>query len=545
LAPKGGEPAGYGERTVAETQTPDSRTGRVLAGRYRLDHLIASGGMAQVWEATDEVLARRVAVKVLHPHLAADEKFVARFRREAVAVARLAHPSIVSIYDTCSDDGIEAIVMELVRGTTLRRELDRRDDRIVEPGEAVGIISQVADALDVAHRAGVVHRDIKPANILLSEDGRVMVADFGIAKAAEEVDLTQAGTTLGTAKYLAPEQVEGQPVDARADVYALGVVLYELLCGRAPFVADTEAATALARLQREPLRPRQLRAGVPREIEEVVLRAMARRPEDRYSTGGDLRDALQAAARGDSVEPRTPPPPPPAPLPTGVTPGVRNDGAPAWPRPAAATITPPPAPRFSQTERSWLVPTVVIVIIAVGLGVAGVLVSRTEAARELLDRLDDGGALLDEAEPAPAVLAGAQAFDPQGDGTESDGEASLAVDGDASTFWETEGYNTRRLSGLKEGVGLVVSLAEATELDQLRITSPSNDWSARIFVAEEAGDSLGDWGEPIATQEAIPAGDVVFDLGGTRAAHVLIWITDLGDEPPRVHTRVAEVQVTT
>src|SRR3954463_12314876 len=206
-----------------------TETGRVINGRYRLDRLVASGGMAQVWDATDEVLARRVAVKVLHPHLAADESFVARFRREAVAAARLSHPSIVSIYDTCSDDGCEAIVMELVDGSTLRELLDER--KWLEPGQAVTIIAEVADALETAHRGGVVHRDVKPANILLSSDGRVLVADFGIAKAGA-ADLTTTNTTLGTAKYLAPEQVEGNPVDGRADVYALGVVLYETLCGR-------------------------------------------------------------------------------------------------------------------------------------------------------------------------------------------------------------------------------------------------------------------------------------------------------------------------
>src|SRR5262245_17447801 len=189
--------------------------------------------MATVWEAVDEILARRVAVKVLHPHLASDHQFVARFRREAVAAARLSHPAIVSIYDTCTDDGVDAIVMELVRGTTLRTELDRRGR--FEPDAAAAVVAEIADALACAHEAGIVHRDIKPANVLLSNDGRVLVTDFGIAKAGDGLDLTGTNMTLGTAKYLAPEQVEGGPVDARTDVYATGVILYELLCGRPPF----------------------------------------------------------------------------------------------------------------------------------------------------------------------------------------------------------------------------------------------------------------------------------------------------------------------
>ena len=202
--------------------------------------------MASVWSAHDEVLARQVAVKVLHPHLGADDQFVARFKREAVAAAKLAHPSIVAIYDTCTDGDTEAIVMELVRGPTLRAELDRRGR--FAPPEAARIVADVADALATAHAAGIVHRDVKPGNVLLAADGRVLVADFGIAKAADGLDLTGTDTTLGTAKYLAPEQVDASlgPVDARADVYAAGVILYELLCG----------AAALRRRHRGGHRPR-------------------------------------------------------------------------------------------------------------------------------------------------------------------------------------------------------------------------------------------------------------------------------------------------
>lgn len=261
---KAKNPDRYREPAVVDQVPPaapaaDDLAGRLLAERYRLRRLIATGGMAQVWEADDEVLSRPVAVKLLHARLAADSSFVSRFRAEAIAAARLAHPAIVSIYDTCNDDGHEAIVMELVRGTTLRRLLDER--HALDPGEATAIAVQVADAHEAAHRAGLVHRDVKPANILLSDDGRVLVADFGIAKASAGADLTQDGMMIGTAKYLAPEQVEGKPVDARTDVYALGIVLYESLCGRPPFQADTDAATALARLNQEPLRPRQMRGG--------------------------------------------------------------------------------------------------------------------------------------------------------------------------------------------------------------------------------------------------------------------------------------------
>jgi len=179
--------------------------------------------MAQVFEATDEVLARRVAVKILHPHLSTDQAFVRRFRAEAVSAARLTHPSIVSVYDTVEDDGVNAIVMELVSGTTLRADIDAHGPLQLSAVLAIG--TQVADALGAAHANGLVHRDVKPANILLSADGRVLVADFGIAKAAQSSDNTDNGAMVGTAKYLAPEQVNGQSVDGRTDVYALGIVL--------------------------------------------------------------------------------------------------------------------------------------------------------------------------------------------------------------------------------------------------------------------------------------------------------------------------------
>ncbi len=257
--------------------------------------------MAQVWEATDQVLTRRVAVKILHPHLAQDDSFVRRFRGEAIAAARLAHPSIVSVYDTLAEDGVNAIVMELVTGTTMRADLDQHGPLQLSAVLAIG--TQVADALGAAHASGLVHRDVKPANILLSADGRVLVADFGIAKAAEGADLTNDGSMVGTAKYLAPEQVEGGPVDGRTDLYALGVVLYEALTGTPPFVADTDTGTALARLHRDPTPLRQLRPQIPAAVELVVTRALARQPDDRFPNAAAMRRALLAAGADPTKAP--------------------------------------------------------------------------------------------------------------------------------------------------------------------------------------------------------------------------------------------------
>ncbi len=267
--------------------------------------------MAEVWEAVDETLGRSVAIKVLHPQFADDPTIRARFHTEAVAAARLVEPTIVAILDTVDVDGCDAIVMELVRGRTLREWLDERG--ALDPVEVVHIGAEVASALSVAHRAGVIHRDIKPANILLSDDGRVLVTDFGIAKVLDAPDLTRTAQVLGTVKYLAPEQVEGGPVDGRTDVYALGAVLYEMLCGEAPFRAETPAALALARMHRDPTRPSVILPRVPADLEDTVLRALSRTPSDRFATATDLRAALLATRLDVPVTPDPTPHPPPAP----------------------------------------------------------------------------------------------------------------------------------------------------------------------------------------------------------------------------------------
>jgi serine/threonine-protein kinase len=501
--------------------------------------------MAQVWLATDQVLERQVAVKILHPHLASDESFVARFRAEAVAAARLRHPSIVSIYDTCSGDGVQAIVMELVRGQNLRQRLN--DAGSLTAPAVVNIGAQVADALAAAHRAGLVHRDIKPANILLCEDNRVMVTDFGIAKVRGDPDLTQTGLMLGSVKYLSPEQVNGGDVDGRTDIYALAVVLYEALCGRPPFAADTDAATALQRLHNEPLRPRQIKAGIPRGLEDVIMRGMARDPDARYATAEEFRAALLAANRGEVVEPRpgadaTQMVAAPRPRPASRPPANRSTGA---RRPAPPPKRRPPARQqpqsFAQSERGWLVPMLVIVLIALSLVTAGVLIGRTEAGQDLFDRArgavesDEQGAADPPAEGSTAdavTIASVSSFDPQGSGTpgENDSDVPLAWDGDASTAWTTEGYNNRNLAP-KDGVGLVVELAEPADLGELALTSSTQDWSASIYVADAPAGSLDGWGEPVATSSGI-GGDASFDLDGATGGAVLIWITDLGERPP-------------
>ncbi|HEV2809883.1 MAG TPA: protein kinase, partial [Acidimicrobiales bacterium] len=497
-----------------------------------------------VWEAMDEVLTRPVAVKILLPHLAADTAFVTRFRHEAVSAARLSDPHIVSIYDTCSDGDVEAIVMELVRGTTLRRLLDEQGS--LPPRRAADIAVQVASALEHAHLNGLIHRDVKPGNILLSDDGRVMVADFGIAKAAEGgADLTEVGQVVGTAKYLSPEQVEGGPLDARSDVYALGVVLYEMVCGRPPFSGDNATTTAVARLTSEPLRPRQVRAGIPRGLEQVVLRAMARRPGDRHASAAELRSALEHVdlGRADTNDA------------TVVRDATAFSPAAAASRPGRAT-TPraagpgrrpnspsAPSPGFPRTERAWLVPAALIVVVAVTLGVVGVLFGRTQLGGDLFDSVGNGPR---SAGPeGPVAITGTASFDPFGSGGEHDEELSRLLDNNPDTAWTTEEYNSPDLGGLKQGVGVVLTLAQATALDRLEISSPTEGWAASVYVADRPATTLAGWGEAVATEDDI-GGDVSFDLGGASGEAVLVWITHLGEgRGSRFSTALGSVTVVT
>lgn len=497
-----------GPPRLATPQSP------LLAGRYRLTRLLATGGMAQVWEASDEVLARPVAVKILHPHLAADPSFVDRFRHEAIAAARLSHPSIVAIYDTVSDGEREAIVMELVPGRTLRQQLDARGT--LEVREVVAIGEQVADALEVAHRAYLVHRDVKPANILLHPDGRVLVADFGIAKALQEGDRTEAGAVVGTAKYLAPEQVEGKRVDGRSDIYSLGVVLYECLCGRPPFVADSDAAMALARLHQQPLRPRQVLASVPREIDAVIMRSLERDPDQRYRSAAEFRGSLIAALHGQL--PQFVSTPEPSPMAPGGSGGVEMRGTPAA-RGHSGRQRP-------GRDRGLLVTTVAVVLIALALGVAGVLFGHTRAGRHLFH-----AATHPQSSAQPIALSGAElhAFDPLGDGHENDAQLANLVN-DAPGGWQTEHYRDATFGGLKPGVGLYVVLDQATTLSSLTVETPSSGWSATIYVASKApgdGAGLSAWGDPVTSADNIDSGRHSFALKGAKGQAVLLWITKL------------------
>jgi serine/threonine-protein kinase len=277
----------------------------VLSGRYEIGDKLGSGGMSSVHQATDLILERTVAVKILAEHLSDDERFVARFRREALAVAKLIHPNIVQVYDTGIDDGRHYIVMEYVQGRSGAQILQKQGPLDADAAAEVG--AQSCAGLDYAHRRGIIHRDVKPGNLMIvggpvgGGEMTVKLTDFGIARAVEQTRITQVGSVVGTAAYLSPEQVRGEEATPATDVYALGVVLYQFLTGRLPYEGSTLAELAVRQQNERPLPPSTYNDEVPETLGAAVLRALEGDPARRYASAGELAGGLALGLQGEDV----------------------------------------------------------------------------------------------------------------------------------------------------------------------------------------------------------------------------------------------------
>ncbi len=273
--------------------------GKILGNRYEIIEKVGNGGMATVYKATDLVLKRYVAVKILRDEFTTDEEFIKRFETEAQSAARLVHANIVSIFDVGVDNGIYYIVMELIQGKTLK-------EIIVEEGGplpwkwSVNVAIQIASALEMAHKNNIIHRDIKPHNIIITEDGVAKVTDFGIAKAVSNSTITAFGTTIGSVHYFSPEHARGGYTDAKSDIYSLGVVMYEMVTGKVPFDADTPVSVALKHMQEDPVPPIELNPHLPEAVNKIILKALKKDPMLRYQTATELLQDLKMALKNPS-----------------------------------------------------------------------------------------------------------------------------------------------------------------------------------------------------------------------------------------------------
>ena len=277
--------------------------GKLIGNRYEILEKIGNGGMATVYKAQDQVLKRYVAVKVLRDEFTTDEEFIRRFNTEAQSAASLTHPNIVSIYDVGNEDNIYYIVMELIQGKTLKQIID--EDGVLPWKWSIDIASQIASALEVAHKNNIVHRDIKPHNIIITEDGVAKVTDFGIAKAVSNSTITAFGTTIGSVHYFSPEHARGGYTDAKSDLYSLGVVMYEMLTGRVPFDADTPVSVALKHMQEKPVEPIKLNPAIPYSVNKIIMKAMEKDLNLRYQSATEMLRDLNMALKdpdGDFVQ---------------------------------------------------------------------------------------------------------------------------------------------------------------------------------------------------------------------------------------------------
>ncbi len=471
--------------------------GELIAERYELRELVGTGGMSSVYKAHDRLLERSVALKVLHEQFGADDAHVERFRHEARAVAQLSHPNIVTVIDRGQQEGRQFIVFEYVDGENLKELIVREGP--LDERDAVALVLLIARALAFAHQHGLVHRDVKPQNVLLPEDGEVKVTDFGIARSLDvQGGITQTGTVMGTSDYIAPEQARGAKATAQTDIYALGIVLYELLTGEVPFTGDNFVAVAMQHINEPVPSVRERRPDVSPRLDAAVRRALAKSPRDRFPS----MDAFAAELQASLAEP--------------------HNGA----GPSDETIVVAPRrrkrPPRAPAERPSIWP---LILLLAGLAVLAAIFAAAFAfngpRKEIKKALGVGKG--HGSTGGPVRLLGLSGYDPFGTGGEHDPEAKLATDGQQATFWETEHYRSPLSAIGKPGVGLLLDAGRTRKLSQLTVTSTTPGFTALI----EASSSPSGGFQHVSGSQTVGL-STKFSLNHADARYYVVWITDLG-----------------
>jgi hypothetical protein len=494
--------------------------GTLLNGRFRLEERVGSGGMSTVYRAFDETLERWVAIKLLQADIAGDDDQIERFRREARAVARLNHPHVVTVIDAGEDDGAPYIVFEYVAGETLKDRIRRLGQRLPIT-DALAYAIEIARALEAAHAELLVHRDVKPQNVLLDNEGRAKVTDFGIARSLEGDGLTLAGRVLGTTDYVSPEQALGQEVTQQSDIYSLGIVLYEMLTGEVPFKANAPVAVAMKHV-REPMPDvRRARREVSAVTASIVDRATAKETRHRYRTIAEMLADLEQALAVEAARA-----------------GHAGSEATTVLRALPASTYVPWRLRFPR--RAMVLTALLLGVIATVIVLLAAGTHRTPPKTPTTATTPQKGARALISVPLSATLA--HDYDPEGipDKSEHPELVRYAFDGVPTTVWNTESYSAGL--GKKKGVGLYVDAGSGIVARQLDVTANPSDYEARVYAAPSGAvpPDISGW-TPVSSPTSVGThASIAIDTQGKPYQYYLLWITKL---PPGGKAGIAELKL--
>jgi eukaryotic-like serine/threonine-protein kinase len=474
--------------------------GTLIGERFRLEEKVGSGGMSSVYRAFDPTLERRVAIKMMHRDISSDPDQLERFRREARAVARLNHPHVVTVIDAGEDEGAPYIVFEYVEGETLKERIRRLGRLPID--EAIAYAIEIGRALKCAHAHKLVHRDVKPQNVLIDPDGRAKVTDFGIARSMDAQGLTATGRVLGTTDYVSPEQALGHEVTEQSDIYSLGIVLYEMLTGEAPFKADTQVAVAMKHV-REPLPDAQRRRPeISATLAAVMERATAKETQNRYATVEemvhDLEEvlAIEAARTGQATGEAT--------TVLRTLSGDTADFAPG---------------RLRHPKRALFV---TFALLALAGAAIGYFATRTEQG--------PGPAATPSAPGLSLVTLSRDAaddYDPEGDGEESSGQVQFAIDGLPATEWDTESYEGGFAASDKRGVGLYIDTETRVAARQLDLVTSTPGFEAAVYASDSVPDRIERWTKVSRTVRVKENQAIQLDTARQEFRNYLLWISEL------------------